>query len=106
MGPTIQSEIKDGVRRVQFVRRLRGRVLLGWLAACVPACMALYIFVGEGAAGWILALYVAAAVGVVVWEARLACPRCGWPLERIRRLLGLDRESEKACRHCSLSLVE
>ncbi len=104
MGVTDLSGIVKGVRRVRFARRLRARLLVGWLAACIPSCMALYLFLGELAAAWVLAVYVAATVGVVLWEANLKCPRCGKRLEGIRSLAGLPRESEKACRHCSLRL--
>ena len=96
------SGILKGVRRVRFVRRLRVRLLIGWLAACIPACMALYLFAGELVAGWVLAAYVAATLVVVLWEANLKCPRCKKRLNGIRALTGFGRESEKSCRHCSL----
>jgi hypothetical protein len=66
--------------------------------------MALYLFVGELAAGWVIAVYVAASVGVVCWEFSLNCPRCEKRLKGIQDLVGLTRESERACQHCSLRL--
>ncbi|MBW2400036.1 MAG: hypothetical protein JRG80_12295 [Deltaproteobacteria bacterium] len=103
---TEPRDFTNGVRRVQFVRRLRARLLLGWLAGCVPTCMALYIFLGEAVAGWALAVYVAVTVGVVIWEAILVCPRCETRLEGFAGLIGVDRESKQACRYCSLALAE
>ena len=105
MGSTVESEIWRGVRRLQFVRRLKARLLIGWLVACAPACLVLYFLLGDLAAGWALAGYVTAAVAVVLWEASLGCPRCGNSLEGLQGLTGLARESERLCRHCSLPLV-
>ncbi len=105
MGVTELSEIMNGVRRVRFVRRLRTRLLLGWLGFCIPASMALYLFVGELAAAWVIAVYFAASVGVVGWEISLNCPRCGKRLKDIQDLVGLTREAERACKHCSLRLA-
>ncbi len=105
MGVTEVSGIMKGVRRVRLVQRLRARLLVGWLAGGIPSCMALYIFLGEEVAGWVLVVYMAATVGVVVWEATLDCPRCGKRLEGFQGVIGWAHESKRACRHCSLPLA-
>lgn len=105
---TQESGIKQGLRRVTYLRKERAMIVFGSLAAMLGTFFLLDPSLEEPRArqfiGVVVAIVGLAIIFNTVRFALVKCPRCRRSFNGYAYLVGIRRGSALECIHCGLSL--